>query len=89
MPATATPLPLHEHLRCHARETPDRIAYLWYGQPITWAQLDAASDAFAARLQALAERLGEQERVVIDGRNVGGGVSHDELAFKRWDCDSS
>ena len=52
MPATATPLPLHEHLRRHARETPDRIAYLWYGQPLTWAQLDTASDAFAARLRA-------------------------------------
>jgi len=60
VPASAVaPLPLHEHLRRHARETPDRIAYLWYGQPITWAQLDAASDAFAARLQALGVRKGE------------------------------
>ena len=52
MPSTAPQLPLHEHLRRHARETPDRIAYLWYGQPLTWAQLDTASDAFAARLRA-------------------------------------
>lgn len=59
-PATAsTQWPLHEHLRLHARQTPDRTAYLWYGQPITWAQLDAASDAFAARLQALGVRKGE------------------------------
>ena len=59
MPSAAPQLPLHEHLRRHARETPDRIAYLWYGQPLTWAQLDAASDAFAARLQALGVQKGE------------------------------
>lgn len=59
MPSAAPQLPLHEHLRRHARETPDRIAYLWYGQPLTWAQLDAASDAFAARLQALGVAKGE------------------------------
>ncbi len=59
MPDTATQLPLHEHLRRHARETPDRTAYLWYGHAVTWAQLDAASDAFAARLQALGVQRGD------------------------------
>ena len=59
MPQTAPQLPLHEHLRRHARETPDRTAYFWYGQAISWAQLDAASDAFAARLQALGVQRGE------------------------------
>ncbi|MFT3813354.1 MAG: AMP-binding protein [Acidovorax sp.] len=53
------PQPLHEHLRAHARATPDRAAYLWYGRAITWAELDAASDAFAARLQALGVKQGE------------------------------
>ena len=59
MPHNAPLLPLHEHLRRHARETPQRTAYLWYGHPITWAELDAASDAFAARLQALGVQKGE------------------------------
>ena len=59
MPHTAPLLPLHEHLRQHARATPDRTAYLWYGQPISWAELDAASDAFAARLQALGVQKGD------------------------------
>jgi len=59
MPLNPSPLPLHEHLRRHARNTPDRTAYLWYGQPITWAELDAASDAFAARLQSLGVQKGE------------------------------
>ena len=59
MPQTAPQLPLHEHLRRHARETPDRVAYLWYGRPLTWREIDAASDAFAARLQALGVIKGE------------------------------
>ena len=59
MSLNPSPLPLHEHLRRHARNTPDGTAYLWYGQPITWAELDAASDAFAARLQSLGVQKGE------------------------------
>ena len=59
MAPNAALLPLHEHLRRHARATPDRTAYLWYGRAITWAELDAASDAFAARLQALGVQKGE------------------------------
>jgi len=31
MAPNAALLPLHEHLRRHARATPDRTAYLWYG----------------------------------------------------------
>ena len=51
--------PLHECLRAHARQTPDKAAYLWYGAAITFAALDRASDAFAARLAALGVRKGE------------------------------
>jgi len=51
--------PLHEHLRHHARTRPDAAALIWYGQRMSWAQLDAASDAFAARLQALGVAPGE------------------------------
>ncbi|QEA13635.1 AMP-binding protein [Comamonas flocculans] len=54
-----TPAPLHEHLCRHARERPDAAALLWYGRAITWAELDAMSDAFAARLQALGVGAGE------------------------------
>lgn len=53
------PQPLHEHLRRHARATPGATAIDWYGRRITWAELDAASDAFAARLQALGVKKGE------------------------------
>ena len=60
MPATPAALPaLHERLRERARATPERTAFLWYGRAISWAELDAASDAFAARLQALGVQKGE------------------------------
>ena len=51
--------PLHEHLRGHARDNPEGAACLWYGRAITWAELDRASDAFAARLQALGVQKGD------------------------------
>lgn len=51
--------PLHEYLRAHARATPDKAVYLWYGAPITFAQVDKASDAFAARLKAIGIKKGE------------------------------
>ena len=57
--ATSHAQPLHETLRQHARTMPHRAAQIWYGQTITWAELDAMSDAFAARLQALGVVKGE------------------------------
>ena len=40
--------PLHAYLRQHARSQPDKPAFLWYGAALSYAALDAASDAFAA-----------------------------------------
>jgi len=57
--ATHPDQPLHEYLRQHARQQPDRVAYHWYGRAITYAELDRASDAFAARLAALGVQKGE------------------------------
>ena len=51
--------PLHEYLRTHARERGDSAACIWYGHAMTWAQLDLASDAFAARLQTIGVKKGE------------------------------
>ena len=52
-------VPLHEHLRRHARNRPDRAAYIWYGRAIDYAELDRLSDAFAARLAEIGVRKGE------------------------------
>jgi len=51
--------PLHEYLRTHARERGGSAACIWYGHAMSWAELDRASDAFAARLQALGVKKGE------------------------------
>src|SRR3990167_8315299 len=62
MATTESPLlnaPLHEHLRAHAKAQPDKAACLWYGQAISYAELDRASDAFAARLASLGVVKGE------------------------------
>ena len=53
------PRPLHEHLRQHARSHPDKPFYLWYGAAISYAEMDRASDAFAAALADLGVRKGE------------------------------
>ena len=54
-----TAQPLHEYLRGHAQSHPEGAACIWYGRTITWAELDRASDAFAARLQALGVQKGD------------------------------
>lgn len=51
--------PLHDYLRAHARERGEHPACHWYGHAMSWHELDRASDAFAARLQALGVRKGE------------------------------
>lgn len=51
--------PLHEYLRTHARERGNHAACFWYGYRMRYAELDRASDAFAARLQALGVAKGE------------------------------
>lgn len=57
--------PLHEVLRKHAQATPDHAAVIWYGASLSWALLDQASDAFAARLQALGVQKGEPVVLVL------------------------
>jgi len=57
--ASHADVPLHDFLRLHARQQPERVAYIWYGQAITYAELDRASDAFAARLHALGVKKGD------------------------------
>ena len=58
-PPDASAIPLHGHLRHHARSRPEATAYQWYGRAITWREVDQASDAFAARLSALGVQKGD------------------------------
>lgn len=55
--------PLHDYLRHHARETPDKTAVVWYGRRISYAELDDLSDRFA---QSLRERgIGQGDVVAL------------------------
>ena len=54
-----TDLPLHEHLRAHARQKPDDTAVIWYGRHLSWRELDTWSDALGAHLQGLGVQPGE------------------------------
>ncbi len=51
--------PLHEYLRAHARERGAQAACIWYGSAMSYVELDRASDAFAARLQAIGVKKGD------------------------------
>lgn len=51
--------PLHEMLSDHARCDGTVPALVWYGAELSYAQLDQASDAFAARLAALGISKGD------------------------------
>ncbi|GIZ50009.1 AMP-binding protein [Noviherbaspirillum aridicola] len=55
--------PLHEYLRQHARNQPDKCAYNWYGRELSYRELDDLSDRFAAKLAALGVKKGD--RVVL------------------------
>ena len=59
MADSASLTPLFEALRRNAKMHPERDAYIWYGQHISWQQMDDYSDAVAAHLQQLGVKKGE------------------------------
>ena len=56
---------LTECLREWARRSPDKAAFIWYGAEISFAQLDADSDRFAAMLQGLGLAPGDRVAVFL------------------------
>jgi acyl-CoA synthetase (AMP-forming)/AMP-acid ligase II len=53
------PAPLHEQVREHARVSPGKVALIWYGREITYAELDRLSDACAVVLARVGVEQGE------------------------------
>jgi long-chain acyl-CoA synthetase len=52
--------PLHEYLRQHAATQPAKPAFNWYGNALSYGELDRLSDAFAATLNGLGIRKGDR-----------------------------
>lgn len=52
--------PLHEYVRQHAATQPEKPAFIWYGNVLSYGELDRLSDAFAARLSALGVKKGSR-----------------------------
>lgn len=63
-PATTLP----ENLTVTARRFPDKVAIHYYGTPITWAELDRATDRLAGWLHAVAG-VGRGDRVLLFMQN--------------------
>lgn len=59
LPLHGLPTPLHEQVREHARRAPGKVALVWYGREITYAELDQSSDACAAVLAREGVKQGE------------------------------
>ncbi len=58
-------VPVHELLRRSARQSGDRPAVTFYGKVMTYADLDAAADRFAAGLRRIGVRPGDRVSLVL------------------------
>ena len=58
-------VPVTDHLRHAARETPDKPCLIYYGFELTYAELDEASDRFAAYLASRGLERGDRVAVFL------------------------
>ena len=54
-----------EHLRHWAREDPERVAVVYYGREVTYAELDELSDRFAGWLRSSGVRRGDRVALML------------------------
>ncbi|WP_347487948.1 AMP-binding protein [Desulfoscipio sp. XC116] len=90
--------PLYEYLRANAKDIPNNIAYIYYGQEITWKELDRYSDSIANFL--LSKGITKGDRVAIFMQNcpqyiiahyaiqkIGAIVGPASPMFKKWELE--
>ncbi len=88
--------PLHQYLRMHARKEPNRPAIIWYGQVITYGQLNDWSDRVARLLTSwgitiedrVALYLGNCPQFImtfLGVQKIGGIITPVSPAFKEWE----
>jgi long-chain acyl-CoA synthetase len=58
-------VPLHEYLRQWARRQPDKAAFIFYGEELSYRALDEQSDRFAALLAAHGVKRGDRVAVFL------------------------
>ncbi|HBV97974.1 MAG: AMP-dependent synthetase [Peptococcaceae bacterium BICA1-7] len=92
------PKPLHEYLRQNASDTPDKVAYIFYGREITWSQLDRYSDSIANFLSVKGVRKGDRVALFMQNcpqyiiahygiQKLGAVVGPASPMFKEWELE--
>lgn len=59
------PLPVHEYLRIRAKETPEKIAIIFYGREISYKELDESSERFANYLVSNGIQKGDRVGIFL------------------------
>ncbi|MDA8194264.1 MAG: AMP-binding protein [Thermaerobacter sp.] len=88
--------PLHEYLRLHAQETPERTALIWYGRAVSFRELNDLSDRFACLLAEWGVIAGDRIALYLGNcpqflvaffgiQKIGAIVTPVSPAFKEWE----
>ncbi|WP_096189948.1 class I adenylate-forming enzyme family protein [Evansella halocellulosilytica] len=91
-------IPIHELLRQHAKETPNKKAIVYYGNAITYKELDLYSDRFAAFLQNKGIEKGDRVALFLQNspqyiiahfgiQKIGAIVGPCNPMFKEWELE--
>lgn len=90
--------PLFEYLRQNARDWPNKTAYAFYGQEITWRELDQYTDCFANYLNGTGVRKGDYVVLYMQNcpqyiiahygaQKLGAIISPASPMFKEWELE--
>ncbi len=90
--------PMHRYLQDYAQKNPDKIAIIWYGREITYGELNALSDEFAAFLTTLGVKKGDRVALFLSNcpqyfiahfgiQKLGAIVGPCSPAIKEWELE--
>jgi long-chain acyl-CoA synthetase len=90
--------PLHEYLLQNARDYPDKIAYIFYGQEIKWGELATMTKSFANYLVKHGIKKGNRVALFMQNcpqyviahygiQMIGGIVTPCSPMFKEWELE--
>lgn len=90
--------PLHDYLREHAQKTPDKTAVIYYGNELSYRELDVYSDKLADFLYQKGIRKGDKVALFMQNspqyiishfavQKIGGVVGPCNPMFKEWELE--